>query len=184
MEIEFEKKDRKPQNALLHSIKCLGDASIMVEQIFLMIGHSRFFSDFTRDNIQKMTAFMQVYQAEAGEMIIREGDVDDYMLFIVEGRVNIVKTDSHGERRPMTIVGPGSILGEMSMIDGEPRFASCIALESTTFSVLSRDSMVRIIMEEPALGAKILIKLVTLLSERLRDTSSNLLHYLERSEAV
>ena len=97
-----------------------------------MIGHSRFFSDFTRDNIQKMTAFMQVYQAEPGEMIIREGDVDDYMLFIIEGRVNIVKTDSHGERRPMTIVGPGSILGEMSMIDGEPRFASCIALENNT----------------------------------------------------
>ena len=184
MDIQFEKSDKTPQNSLLHSIKCLGDASKMVEQIFLMIGHSRFFSDFTRDNIQKMAVFMQVYQAEPGEMIIREGDVDDYMLFIIEGRVNIVKTDSHGERRPMTIVGPGSILGEMSMIDGEPRFASCIALESTTFCVLSRDSMVRIIMEEAALGAKILIKLVTLLSERLRDTSSNLLHYLERSEAV
>ena len=184
MDIEFEKQERKPQNALLHTIKCLGAAKAMVEQLYLMIGHSRFFSDFTRDNIQKMAVFMQVYQAEPGEMIIREGDVDDYMLFIVEGRVNIVKTDSHGERRPMNIVGPGSILGEMSMIDGEPRFASCIALESTTFSVLSRDSMVRIIMEEPGLGAKILIKLVTLLSERLRSTSSNLLHYLERSEAV
>jgi CRP-like cAMP-binding protein len=184
VDIEFEKQERTPLNAQLHKIKCLGDASDMVEQIFLMIGHSRFFSDFTRENIQKMTAFMQVYQAEPGELVIREGDVDDYMLFIIEGRVNIVKTDSHGERRPMTIVGPGSILGEMSMIDGEPRFASCIALESTTFSVLSRDSMVRIIMEEPALGAKILIKLVTLLSERLRDTSSSLLHYLERSEAV
>jgi hypothetical protein len=39
-------------------------------------------------------------------------------------------------------------------------------------------------MEEPALGAKILIKLVTLLSQRLRETSSSLLHYLERSETV
>jgi CRP-like cAMP-binding protein len=106
------------------------------------------------------------------------------MLFIIEGRVNIVKTDSHGERRPMTIVGPGGTLGEMSMIDGEPRFASCIALEATTFSVFSRDSMVKIILEEPGLGSKILIKLVTLLSQRLRATSSDLLQYLERSEAV
>jgi hypothetical protein len=39
--------------------------------------------------------------------------------------------------------------------------------------------MVRIIIEEPALGSKILIKLVTLLSQRLRATSSNLLHFLE-----
>ena len=184
MEIEFEKQQKTPTNSLLHNIKCLGHATDMVEQIFLMIGHSKFFSDFTRDNIEKMAAFMEIYQAEPGELMIREGDVDDYMLFVVEGRVNIVKTDSHGERRPMTIVGPGKILGEMSMIDGEPRFASCIALETATFAVLSRDNMVRIIMEQPALGAKILIKLVTLLSERLRDTSSNLLHYLERSEAV
>jgi CRP-like cAMP-binding protein len=68
----------------------------------------------------------------------------------------------------------------MSMIDGEPRFATCIAVDSTTFSVLSRDNMVKIILEEPSLGSKILIKLVTLLSQRLRSTSSNLLHYLER----
>ena len=80
----------------------------------------------------------------------------------------------------MTIVGAGATLGEMSMIDGEPRFATCVALEPSTFAVLSRDSMVKIIIEEPALGSKILIKLVTLLSQRLRATSSNLLHYLER----
>jgi CRP-like cAMP-binding protein len=68
----------------------------------------------------------------------------------------------------------------MSMIDGEPRYASCVAVDTTTFSVLSRDSMVKIILEEPGLGSKILIKLVTMLSQRLRATSSNLLHYLER----
>ena len=62
----------------------------------------------------------------------------------------------------------------------EPRFATCIAVEPTTFAVLSREAMVRIILEEPALGAKLLIKLVTLLSQRLRQTSSTLLHYMER----
>ncbi|UCD69087.1 MAG: hypothetical protein JSW48_03060, partial [Betaproteobacteria bacterium] len=59
-------------------------------------------------------------------------------------------------------------------------FATCVVLEPTVFTVLSRANMVRIILEEPALGSKILIKLVTLLSQRLRATSSNLLHYLER----
>jgi CRP-like cAMP-binding protein len=155
------------------------ETDTMVQQIFEMIGHSKFFSDFTRQDVERLTAFMRVYRADAGQMIIREGDVDDYLLLIIEGRVEIVKTDSQGERRPMTVVGPGATIGEMSMIDGEPRFATCVAVEPTTFAVLSRDSMVRIIIEEPALGSKILIKLVTLLSQRLRATSSNLLHYLE-----
>ena len=171
---------QEPQNMLLNTLEHLGEGTALAQQIFDMIGHSKFFADFTREDVQKLTGFMQIYRAEAGQMIIREGDVDDYMLLIIQGRVEIVKTDSHGHLQPMTTVGPGATLGEMSMIDGEPRFATCMGLEPTTFAVLSRDSMVQIILEEPSLGAKVLVKLVTLLSQRLRQTSSNLLHYMER----
>lgn len=168
----------------LARLTCLGSASDMVDVLLDMLGHSKFFEDFTLDDIRRLSQFMTVYRAEAGDTIIREGNTDDFMLLILEGRINIVKTDAHGERHPMASVGPGATLGEMSMIDGEPRFATCIAIDVTTFAVFARDSMVRIIMDEPQLGAKILIKLVTMLSQRLRDTSSSLLHYLERSETV
>ena len=169
-----------PQNALLNTLEHLGEGTALAQQIFDMIGHSKFFADFTRDDIQRLTAFMQIYRAEATQMMIREGDVDDYMLLIIQGTVEIVKIDSHGHLQPMTTVGAGATLGEMSMIDGEPRFATCMALEPTTFAVLSRDSMVQIILEEPGLGGKVLVKLVTLLSQRLRQTSSSLLQYMER----
>jgi CRP-like cAMP-binding protein len=169
-----------PQNALLTTLEHLGEGTALAQQIFDMIGHSKFFADFTREDIQRLTAFMQIYRAEAAQMIIRESDIDDYMMLIIQGRVEIVKTDSHRNLQPMTTVGPGATLGEMSMIDGEARFATCMALEPTTFAVLSRDSLVQIILEEPALGSKVLVKFVTLLSQRLRQTSSNLLHYMER----
>jgi len=172
--------DTAAKNALLNNLEHLGEGTALAQQIFDMIGHSKFFADFNRGDVQTLAGFMQVYRAEPGSMIIREGDIDDYMLLIISGKVDIVKTDKRGVIQAMTSVGPGMTLGEMSMIDGEPRFATCIAVEPTTFSVLSRDSMVRIILEEPALGAKLLIKLVTLLSQRLRQTSSTLLHYMER----
>jgi CRP/FNR family cyclic AMP-dependent transcriptional regulator len=168
----------------LDQLQSLGPANAMTDALLGSLGHSRFFEDFTRENIITLSQFMHVYRAEPGQLIIREGDIDDYMLFVLEGLINIVKTDANGERRSMTYVGPGTTLGEMSLIDGEPRFASCIAIDSTLVSVFSRDAMVRIIVDEPALGAKLLIKLVTLLSQRLRETSSSLLHYLERSETV
>jgi CRP/FNR family transcriptional regulator, cyclic AMP receptor protein len=172
--------DSIPQNSLLKSLEHLGEGTALAQQIYDMIGRSRFFDDFSRDDVQELAGFMQVYRAEPGSMIIREGDVDDYMLLIIQGKVDIVKTDKRGVIQAMTSVGPGMTLGEMSMIDGEPRFATCIAVEPTTFAVLSREAMVRIILEEPSLGAKLLIKLVTLLSQRLRQTSSTLLHYMER----
>jgi CRP-like cAMP-binding protein len=169
-----------PQNSLLRTLEHLGVGTVLAQQIYDMFGHARFFDDFSREDVQELAGFMHVYRAEPGSMIIREGDVDDYMLLIISGKVDIVKTDKRGIIQPMTSVGPGMTLGEMSMIDGEPRFATCVAAETTTFAVLSREAMVRIILEEPSLGAKLLIKLVTLLSQRLRQTSSTLLHYMER----
>jgi CRP-like cAMP-binding protein len=173
-----------PSNQLLQQLKALGSATSMVDTILDLLGHTQFFDDFTRDDILHLAPYLQLYRAEPGELIIREGDRDDYMLFILKGRIDIVKTDETGQRRRMTAAGPGATLGEMSMIDGEPRFATCLAIDTTTLAVFSRDGMVRIIMEQPALGAKILIRLVTLLSQRLRETSTSLLHYLQRSDAV
>lgn len=169
-----------PRNQTLQSLQCLGEGSGATQQIFAMIGHSRFFSDFTRMDIELLARSMTIYRAEPGEVIIREGDVDDCMMLVMDGRVDIVKRDGHGVPQSMTSVGPGATLGEMSMIDGEPRFATCTAAEATTFAVLSRDGMVQIILEEPGIGAKILIKLVTLLSARLRQTSQSLLQRMAR----
>ncbi len=44
--------------------------------------------------------------------------------------------------------------------------------------MLTRDVMVKVILEKPSLGAKILIKLVTMLSQRLRHTSATLMRYM------
>lgn len=168
------------QNWALKTLENLGVGTDVEDQIFTMIGRSKFFSDFTRNDVRLLAGEMQVYRAQPGQTIIREGDIDDYMMLIVGGRVEIMKKDRNAAMQRMTSVGPGATLGEMSMIDGEPRFATCTAQEVTIFTVLSRDAMVRLILEEPSLGSKILIKLVTLLSARLRQTSSSLLHYMER----
>ena len=68
----------------------------------------------------------------------------------------------------------------MSMIDGEPRFSTCIAATPVTFSMLTRDDLTRIIPEKPMLGAKILMELVVMLSQRLRQTSEKLVNLLEK----
>jgi CRP-like cAMP-binding protein len=79
----------------------------------------------------------------------------------------------------MTTVGAGTTIGEMSMIDGEPRFATCRTTQATAFGVLTRDNMAKIILEQPHLGSKILVKLVTMLSARLRQTSAKLMRYMD-----
>ncbi|MFO1319719.1 MAG: hypothetical protein U1F52_08890 [Burkholderiales bacterium] len=73
------------ENASLKALECLGEGSAAAQKIFAMIGHSRFFSDFTRSDIEMLASAMTIYRAEAEQTLIREGDIDDYMLLIIEG---------------------------------------------------------------------------------------------------
>jgi CRP/FNR family cyclic AMP-dependent transcriptional regulator len=166
--------------AQLAAVESLGPGTQFTEAVFGLVGRSQFFAEFTREDTGLMAGYMAVYRAQPRQTIIREGDLGDYMLMIIQGEIDIYKKNLLGESQLLTSVGPGMTLGEMSMIDGEPRFATCVAVRETLFGVLSRDSMVKIILERPSLGAKILIKLVTMLSHRLRQTSTNLLQYMRK----
>jgi len=160
----------------------VGKATANVEEIFGLVGRSPFFAEFSREDISVLAGYMDVYRAHPGQSIIRENDGGDFMLLIIEGAVDIFKKGMSGEQQHMTNVGPGMTLGEMSMIDGEPRFATCIATELTVLAVLHRDDMAKIILDHPSLGSKILVKLVSMLSSRLRQTSARLLQYMERGQ--
>jgi len=166
---------------LLSHLEDLGSGAGYADEIAELIGRSAFFAEFEHQDVERLAGFMRVYRAQAGQAIIREGDEGDFMLLVMAGAVDIFKSNAQGERKLMTSVGAGMTLGEMSMIDGEPRFATCIATDTTTFAVLTRDAMAAIILEDPSLGSKLLIKLMTLLSQRLRQTSARLLQFMDRS---
>ncbi len=159
----------------LENLERVGKGTAIAETIFGLVGRSPFFAEFSREDISVLASYMDVYRADAGRTIIREGEGGDFMLLVVEGYVDIFKRTVRHEQQHMTTVGPGMTVGEMSMIDGEPRFANCVAAESVVFAVLHRDDMAKIILDYPSLGSKILVKLVSMLSARLRQTSAKLL---------
>ena len=67
---------------------------------------------------------------------------------------------------------------------GEPRFATCTAVGSVLIAVLDREALARIIVEQPLLGAKILMELVLMLTQRLRSTSQRLVGLLDENPAA
>jgi len=165
----------------LEHLERVGKGTAITNEIFGLVGRSQFFAEFSRQDISVLASYMEVFRAQPGETIIRENDGGDFMLLLIEGNVDIFKRNMRGEQQHLTVVGAGMTLGEMSMIDGEPRFATCIATDPAVFAVLHRDDMAKIILDHPSLGSKILVKLVSMLSARLRQTSAKLLQYMERS---
>ncbi len=169
-----------PARPLPANIEPLGDATGFVERIFGMLAHIELFEDFDRAEIRLLAHFMTAYRVPPGTEIIREGDPGDFMLLVIDGEVDIFKNDIEGFRKRIAIVGAGKTLGEMSMIDGEPRFSTCVAATPVTFGILTRDDLTRIIAEQPMLGAKVLMELVLMLSQRLRQTGEKLVNLLEK----
>src|SRR5260221_5768620 len=167
--------DRPQQLAHLES---LGDATKFAGQIHALIPRCQVLENFAHAEVRLLAHFMAVYRAEPGVEIIREGDGGDFMLMLIEGKVEVHKRDRWNTPQLLAIVEPGRTLGEMSMIDGEARFATCIAVEPTLVAVRDRENLARIIVGQPLLAPKILMELVLMLSQRLRATTDRLLGVL------
>jgi CRP/FNR family transcriptional regulator, cyclic AMP receptor protein len=122
------------------------------------------------DDIRALAKAMQVYVAQEGAVILREGEPGNAMLLIIDGLVQVVRGDPW-KGVTLGILDHGKTLGEMSIVDQKPRSATCVALQHCVFAVLSQQSLERLIEERPRLGATILREVALMLSARLRRTN-------------
>lgn len=157
----------------------LGDAFPFVARIQEIIQTISLFEDFEPADLECLAQYMRCYRAPAGAEIIHEGDNGDFMVLILDGVCEILKTDVRGLPAQIATVGPGKTLGEMSLIDGEPRFASCVAVNDVEFAVLDRDSLSRMIASQPLIGVKLMMEFLMLMNQRLRNVSAQLMDCLE-----
>jgi len=152
-----------------------------------LLQESPLLRDFRPEEVDVLGSLMLHVRAQPGQMLIKEGTVDDWMLLLLRGTVDVGKRmgpeaepDVRGDNTRLAVLRTGSVLGEMSMFDGEPRYASCWALSEVEAAVLGRPAVVRLIEARPDLGAKLLVKLTQLLAQRLRNTSSQLVKVLRQ----
>ncbi len=86
------------------------------------------FADLSREIRAGFEKLMAPRSYSAGDVIFREGSVGDGCYIIRTGRVMLYSFSSLGERKIFDIISTGDVIGEMAMIDGEPRSmtAECI----------------------------------------------------------
>lgn len=99
-----------------------------------------------------------------GDTILRRGDPGNSMLLVVQGRVRVGVTSEDGREVTLGILGPGDVLGEMALLDGQERSADVVAIEDCGVKLLERGRFLRLLRESPELC----LKLLGVLTERLR----------------
>jgi len=160
-------------------LKLLGSGSAFQAQLLAMLQGSQFFGDFPAAEIETLAKYVQAYSAAPGTVIFRESDRGGFMCLVIEGGAEIFKQDAKYGSKRIGQIEPGKTIGEMALVDGEPRSATCICPQQSTLVMLTREQFVRIIREHPALSVNILLKIVTMMSRRLRQTSGQLVDYLQ-----
>jgi CRP/FNR family cyclic AMP-dependent transcriptional regulator len=106
----------------------------------------------------------------ADQTLFLAGDAGDGCYRIDEGLLKVSVVAPTGSERILSILGPGSIVGELSMISGEPRSASVAALRESTLCFVSRATFEGFARDNPAACQH----LMRLLARRLTDTNTAL----------
>src|ERR1700758_1277577 len=106
----------------------------------------------------------------ASQTLFVAGDDGDGCYRVEEGLLKASVTVATGGERILAILGPGSVVGELSMIDSAPRSASVTALRDSKLSFVDRAAFETFGQSTPELYRHI----TTLLARRLRDTDEAL----------
>jgi len=143
--------------------------------------------DLTLADAARVVAYMRPKRIAAGTVFIQEGEGrrTDYMLLVLEGDMR-VESELSGAQDSMvvSILGPGHLIGEMGLLDGSPRSATCTANTDMYAAVLTRTALMRLLKEQPEVGARLLLAISKRLADRLRETTRKLRKFAQMNKAL
>jgi SulP family sulfate permease len=109
----------------------------------------------------------QRVEVDAGEVIVRAGELADSMHFILDGRVGIMVPADEGRTTRVRSVGRYTTIGEMGLVSQTPRSATIQAEVASTLYVLNTHQFEAIKADDPELSHKLLTYFVSVMAERL-----------------
>ncbi|MES2957901.1 MAG: cyclic nucleotide-binding domain-containing protein [Pseudomonadota bacterium] len=128
-----------------------------------------------------VVGFMQLLDYPKGATLLREYDsaATGYMLLLLSGEVSVETAEPGQSSEAVTIsaLGAGSLLGEMALLDGEPRSTNCTAVSAVQCAGLSRQGLDQLLAQHPQVAAKLLAEVASIIANRLRALSDQLRLY-------
>lgn len=123
------------------------------------------FSSLSNKERQELARHVDELPIKSGAVLTKQGDPGDAFYLIVEGKADVIKNGTKIAR-----LGPGDAVGEMALLDGEPRSATVMMTTDGTILTMPRREFKAVLHDIPGIGSKMLVAL----SLRLREANSKL----------
>jgi len=128
------------------------------------------FSDLKDRDLELMSDVWVPKYFKKGNLIVLEEDAGAVLFVIVYGQVKIVRVDREGREVILAILGPRSLFGEMSILDGMKRSASAVATTPAKVLMIERKDFLKLLHLHPSIG----ISLMRSLTMRLRRADAKI----------
>lgn len=142
-----------------------------MKRFWELLGDAKLGEDFDWEDFEILSKFLELREFKAGESIFKERDHAESLMLIVEGEVHIFKEFEELRETVGVDLKNGTFFGEMSFLDGAPRSAGALAKTDVSILELTRKKLNRMAEEFPAVTIKLLLRLSSILSRRLRQTT-------------
>lgn len=169
----FASKDRTGENVQIRAAALLVTTGALVE--------------LSAADAREIVGYMRPQRVKAGTVVIREGEAtrSDFMALLLDGEVTVENTVAAAhDSMVVSVLGPGALIGDMGIIDGGPRSATCTAATDLALAVLTREAMTRLMQERPAVAARLLMAMSKRIADHLRETNRKLMTFAQVSKAL
>ncbi len=147
------------------------------QDVAAMLTGSTALAELTLDAAYVIVGYMDAKRIKPTGIIIQEGFTNTtFMAVLLQGEA-VVENELNRKTDSMVIstLGPGALMGEMGLIDGQPRSATIRAVSEVDMAVLEREALARMIKEQPNVACLLLARMLADVSQRLRTTNKKML---------
>ena len=130
-----------------------------------MLAAVELFSECSRKELGQILGVAKEIDFDGGQDICVEGEPSGRFYLVLEGSVAVKR---HG--RTLATLSPGDYFGEIALIDGQPRTATCTAVTAVNTLAIAQFNFVPLLKEHPGLSHKLLLHLCS----RLRSAEAQL----------
>ena len=126
-----------------------------------------FFQDLPLESLTMLGEAVRLRHFSKGSHLFYEGDPGDTLFIVLSGRVKTVVESEEGRELTVNVLNPGDFVGELSILDGEPRSATGTALEDTEALSLPGATVRELLAQNPQAAMKV----IEILTHKLRRTT-------------
>jgi len=142
------------------------------------------FKGLTRDEVEQIGRLANPMNFGKGDVIFQEKNAANYLDIIWEGAVEIRKNDKDGEARVITVLNAPGVVGEMSLMSGQNRSCTGIAVTDVQLYRIRREDFMEQCNNGSLAAYKVVFNLAQVMSSRLRSVDEKLVELLNQQDEV